>query len=283
MTPPNDTSNKNPRKRLLIALGVVMLVALIPSFYYLIQQWKENRIVYGYIHEHGFDELPANKESAIKVSEQVIADFNVDLSTFKVLRMDDRPFLREDAGFLLTCREGVCGEGARVIVRLLNAMGYDATRVTLYDRYMQFAHTLVSVQEGDRSYWIDSINSNDTLTVLLTKRDISEKSFNYLNYSDKISDRLDAIQYHRDVQEADELKILLDRYFLYSFEAIPVTKLLAKIGINWRVFNLRRPPHFISVLAEEPHMVMFWFYFFIAVAITILAIWPLKKLLRNRS
>src|SRR5215467_14880716 len=165
------------RRRFFVWLTAIFAVTLVPPFYYLVLQYKEDRIVEEYMAEHQLQNLPVSKATAISIARQVAADFNVKPQTFHWLKMDNRPFLREDAGFLLTHKEGRCGEGARVIVRLLNASGFDATRVNLYDRYMQFPHTLVSVQLGKDRFWIDTINSKDNLRDLLEKKDISEDNF----------------------------------------------------------------------------------------------------------
>lgn len=267
------------KKRFLIIFSVITFAALLPSIYYLVQQFREDAVVTDYLEQHEFDNLPISKSTAIAVARQVDAEFNVDPTTFKTLKMDDRPFLREDAKFLLTNKEGLCGEGARVIIRLLNQIGFDATRVTLYDRYMQFAHTVVSIRLNDQNFWIDTINSKDSLTSLFERENISEDNFKYLTYSSTINERLKRIDEHQAIDETYQFKKNMGEYFLYSFEAIPVTKLLSAVNIEKRVFNLRRPPHFVSVLAEKPNMIMFWFCFFIAIGIVLLVIKPLRRFL----
>jgi hypothetical protein len=271
------------KRKFFLWLASIFFVTLILPVYYLVLQAREDNVVEQYLVDHDLQDLPVSKASAITIARQVESDFNVNPATFRSLKMDDRPFLREDAGFLLTCREGLCGEGARVIVRLLNAKGFDATRVTLYDRYMQFAHTIVSVQLGDDRFWVDTINSKDSLTSLLEAENISEDNFRYLDYSDKISQRLEKIEQHRIVDETTEFQKNMGDYFLYSFESIPYTKLLAKIGISKRVFNLKRPPRFISVIAEKPNMIKFWVSLFAAVAFTLICVKPLSRLLRNKQ
>jgi hypothetical protein len=269
------------RRKFFIGLALIFSLALILPVFYLVRQVREDRIIDNFLVQNQLDNSPVSKATAIAISRKVESEFNVDPSTFSMLNMDGRPFLREDAGFLLTHKEGLCGEGARVIIRLLNARGFDATRVTLYDRYMQFAHTLVSVQLGDERFWIDTINSKDSLTSLLERENISEDNFKYLNYSDKISQRLEKIEEHRAVDETEAFQKNMGEYFLYSFESIPFTKLLAKMGMEKRVFNLRRPPHFISVLAEKPNMVMFWVTLLGSVIITLVLIKPLRILLKK--
>ena len=60
----------------------------------------------------------------------------------------ERPFLRRGTEWLLRAREGWCGEGTRVMVNLLGRLGFDATRVTLYDAQLRAVHTLVSIRVG---------------------------------------------------------------------------------------------------------------------------------------
>lgn len=271
------------RRRFFVWLTAIFALTLVPPFYYLVRQYKEDKIVEEYMAEHQLQNLRVSKAAATSIARQVAADFNVKPETFQWLKMDNRPFLREDAGFLLTHKEGRCGEVARVIVRLLNANGFDATRVNLYDRYMQFPHTLVSVQLGKEHFWIDTIISKYNLRNLLENKDISEDNFRYLAYSDKVSDRREKVGVHHDVDEAEEFRKNSDDYFLYSFESVPFTKLLSKVGIEKRVFNHRRPPHFISVLAEKPNMIMFWICLFGALVVTLLSVKPLRRLLKKEG
>ncbi len=174
-----------------VALWIVLLL---PSAYYGFQQTRENEILDNYISENKLVNLPVNKQTAVLVSEQIRKDFNVNENEFVALNLNKRPFLREDTAFLLTYREGVCGfEGTRVIVNLLNRLGFDATRITLYNQQ------------------------------------------------------------------------LFNRYKVYSYEAIPYTKILTKIGFDVRVFNFKRPPRVVSRLAEKPNMIMALISFVLAI------------------
>jgi hypothetical protein len=262
------------RPRYFAALAIFILSAL-PSLYYFYKHAGESQIVHRYLVKNSLSDLPVSKSSAFRIARQVASDFNVDPRTFKTLNMNDRPFLREDAGTLLTYREGLCGEGTRVIVRLLNASGFNATRITLYDRYMQYAHTLVSVELDGDSFWIDSINSSDSLTTLLEQESISAKDFDYLFYQDKIEQRLSKIDSFQKAEKSEEFKKNLGMYYLFSYEAVPWTKVLAKVGINMRVFNLERPPHLISSLAEQPFLIMAICYLVLSLIVT----WLLSTLL----
>ena len=206
---------------------------------------------------------------AIKVSRLVISEFNSDEKNFKHLKLDDRPFLREDAGTLLLWKEGLCGEGARVIIRILNRMGFDATRVTLYDQFLQTAHTLVSVKCKDQDpFWVNSINSPDSITILLENAHVSSANYNYLSYSENLLDRRKKIQDFEKNSNNPSFQALYNKYLLYSFEAIPLTKLLKKAGFNIRTFNLSRPPRFISVIAEEPFKLLSILYLILSFLIS---------------
>jgi hypothetical protein len=264
----------------------VFLIACLPVIYYGFKQVEENKIVADYLRQNNFDTLSLSRQAAFKVAGQVALDFNVNQKTFKVLDLDARPFLREDAGTLLTCREGLCGEGTRVIVRLLNELGFDATRITLYDRYMQYAHTLVSVNMDDDAFWIDSINSRDSLTNLLARQSISADDFNYLFYEDNIEARLKKIEDYMSAEKAEGFKQNLGMYYMFSYEAIPWTKLLSKVGVNARVFNFERPPRFVSVLAEKPLLITTYFYLvvaFTATGATWIALNRMQRRLKRRD
>ena len=49
--------------------------------------------------------------------------------------------------------------------------------------------------------------------------------------------------------------MLVKHYPLYSYEAIPFTKLLNLFGFDVYAFNLQCPPKIISYLAENPYLV----------------------------
>jgi len=85
-----------------------------PSVYWLNKQIEENRLIDNYLSLHNLSGLPISKGTAIKVSDQVRNDFNTNEATFKFLDMKKRPFLRNSVLELLTCREGLCGEGAGI-------------------------------------------------------------------------------------------------------------------------------------------------------------------------
>jgi hypothetical protein len=269
---------KQNRYKVILA---IFAVTLLPSLYYFHKQFEESKIVHRYLAENHLDNLPVSKPSAFRIARQVAGDFTVDQKKFKVLNMNNRPFLREDAGTLLLCREGLCGEGTRVIVRLLNASGFNATRITLYDRYMQYAHTLVSVELDEDSFWIDSINSRDSLTTLLEHESISAKNFDYLFYQDRIDQRLDKIEYFQSAEKSEAFKKNLSMYYLFSYEAVPWTKMLAKLGMNMRVFNLERPPRLISALAEQPFLIMAIGYVIMSLVATLIISVILFKYLKR--
>lgn len=190
-------------KRVLITLAIFILTA-IPSGYCLVKQVQENEIMNDYLEANGLSHLPLAKESAFLVARQVIKDFNVNERTFKGLEMTNRPFLREDAGFLLSHKEGQCGEGSRVIIRLLNTLGFDATLISLYDKYIQSAHTLVSVKLSGDEFWVNSINSHEEITSFLENNNMSAKKFDHLYYSDNIHERIEKIERfsHSDLNES---------------------------------------------------------------------------------
>ena len=230
-------------------------IALLPSLYFAYLQMQENKIVDEYLSLNNFVGLPLTKETAVRISNQVKQDFNTNESSFVALELVNRPFLREDVGFLLTHKEGVCGEGTRVIVNLLNRLGFDATRITLYNKKLQSAHTLVSVLDGDQEYLVDSINSSGKVSRLLEQRDISSADFNLLHYSDSLASRRAFVKSDSVGEPADYVDFF-ERYWLYSYEAAPYTKLITKMGADVRVFNFDRPPYLLSTFAEKPYSIL---------------------------
>lgn len=231
--------------------AALWLLALLPAGYYFHRQADEDRIVRNYLAQNGLAGLPLSRESAVRISQQVRKDFEIDERRFKALNVANRPFLREDTAFLLSHKEGLCGEGARVLVNLLLREGYDATRITLYDRILSSAHTLVSVKLGQREFLLDSINSPEAINGFLNSRDISAEDFHLLHYSDDLGVRTAFAK--QPVKRPDHP--FFNYFWLFSYEAIPYTKLLTKARRDVRVFNFDRPPRMVSALAEKPNLV----------------------------
>jgi hypothetical protein len=232
-------------------LMVLFLIMMTPSLYWLFEYHQGNLLIDNYLETRGLNQNKLSKNLAMKVSDSIRNDFNTNEKEFKKLKMRNRPFLRNDVNFLLKYKEGLCGEGARVIVLLLNRLGFDARRVTLYNKYLQASHTLVSVKFGNREFLIDSINSSKEENQLLKKYDVSSEDFQIMHYSSNIIKR----RQFQPTSGRPELNHFFEHYWIYSYEAIPVTKILTKLGFDVRVFNLMRPPRLVSILAERPMMI----------------------------
>jgi hypothetical protein len=262
------------QKQHLAVLTLVGVIALLPSMYYAYMQIEENKIVDHYLSQNKLGGLPVSKETAIRVSDQVRDDFNVNESSFTALNLAERPFLRKDVGFLLTHKEGLCGEGTRVIVNLLSRLGFNASRITLFNRELQSAHTLVSVVIDEQEFFLDSINSTEEVNELLRNNNISSNDFNLMHYSDNISTRREFARTGQSRIDQEGLIKFFDRYWLYSYEATPYSKILTKIGFDVRVFNFKRPNQWISVLSEKPNKIMFLF----TLIVSVLTLYLLHKL-----
>lgn len=245
----------NNRKQYYLAIISIWAITLLPFMYYAYMQVQENMIVDQYLSSAKLVGLPISKETAVRVSNQVRKDFNINESSFGTLNLAERPFLREDVGFLLTHKEGVCGEGTRVIVNLLNRLGFDATRITLYNKQLQSAHTLVSVLIDENEFFVDSINSSAEVNKLLVNTDISTNDFNFLHYTDNLSKRREFVK-SSHIDKPEEYVKFFNNYWLYSYEATPYSKLLIKVGFDMKVLNFDRPNHWLSLIAEKPNSVM---------------------------
>ncbi|MCK5697044.1 MAG: hypothetical protein KAI02_02720 [Gammaproteobacteria bacterium] len=260
------------KKKYYAVLVLIWIATLIPFIFYSYIQIQENMIIDQYLSSNKLDGLPITKETAVQVSNQVRKDFNINESSFVNLNLADRPFLREDVGFLLIHKEGVCGEGTRVIINLLNRLGFDATRITLYNKKLQSAHTLVSVLIDKNEFFVDSINSLDEVNKLLVKTNISSNDFNFLHYTDNLSKRREFVE-SNTLDKSKEFINFFKEYWLYSYEATPYSKLLTKIGFNVKVFNFNRPNQWLSLIAEKPNLVML----FISLMTSIIIMYLLSK------
>ncbi len=233
---------------------LLTLAACLPTVYFLVLQWQEQQIMQRYLMSHGLHDAPITRETALRVSRAVRGDFVVDETAFENIDLVDQPFLRESTATLLQHREGLCGEGARVIVSLLHELGFDATRVVLFNDRLESAHALVSVQLDGGDFLVDSINSRPDVTAMLEAHTVSVRKFDVLHYTDNLEERrrMAAEAAHPRPEGMDEF---FERYWLYSFEAVPYAKLLTTAGIDVRVFSFQRPYLWISALAEKPNLV----------------------------
>ena len=209
----------------LIRAGLLGLL-LVPAALFWTQQWRENALVDRYLQAHGLHDSSPSVAHAHRVADRVREDFNSHIPSFEVLDLYNRPFLRESTLFLLTHKEGVCGEGTRVIINLLSHLGYNAARLSLYDQALRSKHTLVSVELNGEEFLVDSINPPSGTTRLLKQRRISTADFELLRYSEStINPEYDGGE--DTVYTDPDMARFMERFWLYSYETLPVSKLLS--------------------------------------------------------
>lgn len=233
-------------------LGTLSLVlVLVPAGYFSWLQCTELKAVDQYIAAHDLQPGALDFESAKRVSRAIRNDFLTDTEQFSALDLSDRPFLRESTLFLLKHREGLCGEGTRVLISVLHRLGFDAARISLYDRNLRSAHTLAAVKLGGENVLVDSINSHSETTRLLESQRVTPKLFGQLQYADSTYNP----EYDKAkpaATAAPGVALFKQRFWMYSYETLPLTKLLAKLGLESRVFIRDRPPRSLAILAERP-------------------------------
>jgi len=209
-------------------------------------------------HKISLNNFKLSKKLALIISEIVYKEFNTNPKTWKHFNLITRPFLRNSVLELLSWKEGLCGEGARVIVRLLQKVGFDATRVNLYTPKLGgTGHVVVSVKLNNREFFVDTINSPSWFHKLVKMENIGPDCYSIIHYKQRFEKR-------RKEKKKEECKMLVKYYPFYSYEAIPFTKLLNFFGLDVYVFNLKRPSKVISYLAESPYLIrgIFWSLFF---------------------
>jgi hypothetical protein len=237
---------------------LIAVASLVPAGHFLVRQHREDEAVRAYVAARGLRGAPATRGTALAVSNALRADFEVREERWTRLSLSDRPFLREDTAWLLETKEGLCGEGTRVLVVILQEMGFDATRVSLYDRFLRSEHTLASVFIGGREVFVDSINSTDRVNAFLGTNDISARDFPVTRYAENIVDRMETgaalVRSQRSLEP--DYQAFFEKFRLFSYEAVPASKLASAAGLDWRVFNLQRPSPFVSRLAERPRAIL---------------------------
>jgi hypothetical protein len=237
---------------------LIVVASFVPAGHFLVRQHREDEAVRAYVAARGLGGAPATRGTALAVSNALRADFEVREERWTRLSLSDRPFLRQDTAWLLETKEGLCGEGTRVLVVILQEMGFDATRVSLYDRFLRSEHTLASVLIDGREVLVDSINSTDRVNAFLGTYDISVRDFPVTHYAEDIVDRMEAgTELARQQRLQDPAyQAFFEKFRLFSYEAVPASKLMSAAGLDWRVFNLRRPSPFVSRLAERPRAIL---------------------------
>jgi hypothetical protein len=135
-------------------------------------------------------------------------------------------------------------------------LGFDATRITLYNKKLRSTHTLVSVVNDGREFFVDSIRSANRVNSFFKENDISTKDFDLVRYSDKIENRRAYAGAKQGAVTESPMDAYSHRFWLYSYEAIPYSKFVTRLGLNVRVFNFQRPPRLVSRFAEKPNTIM---------------------------
>ncbi len=255
--------------------GLVILVCVLMSVVYAFKQSGENSEIEAYLSEVNLSDDLSAWEAAVVLSTRLRTEFEVEESNYRELDMANRPFLRETTSKLLRIKEGQCGEGTRVLVNLLLAQGYNATRVSLYDINLNSSHTLVSLQDGGEEYFIDSINTREEVNQFLNTQQINADDFSIVKYQDDVTARSDASRAIKSAEE-EQLSEVEERFFnrfkYYSYEALPYTKLYSALGFDVRLLNFDRPPEFLSGLAEKPYAIVSFVWAGLAFGLVLLAL-----------
>ena len=63
----------------------IAVVALVPLCYFLYLQHNENRSIEAYLTKYHVEALPVNRESAVRISQLIRSNFNIDKRNFKTL------------------------------------------------------------------------------------------------------------------------------------------------------------------------------------------------------
>jgi hypothetical protein len=255
---------------IIIGGGILML-----AFYNAYLHYKEEQFLKSYISNMNLSEssYSSKVEYFHEISDFVHHDFNKDQSTWKYTNLRNRPFLRQSAHELLTNKEGVCGEGARVMIRILHSLGYDATRLAFYSKKFGAAHALVSVVVDGNEIVVDSINYPAELNQIIRANPHSMSEIDLIYYGQRFIKKSN-----------DELtnfaKFFQDNYATYSYEATPYSKLISAVGANKHIFNYDRPNKLLSYVVESVFLIksiVFFIAFFLWVGLYLVVSYFARK------
>ena len=169
-------------KKFFIFLSIIFFFITLKNVYY---HYKEEKMITLYLKNHKISVAnpKLSKKLALMVSEIVYKEFNTNPKTWKHFDLKNRLFLRNSILELLTWKEGLCGEGARVVVRLLQKLGFDATRVNLYTlRLGGTGHVVVSVMLNGKEFFVDTINSSLWFHNLVKNADVGAYCYPIIHY-----------------------------------------------------------------------------------------------------
>lgn len=211
---------------------------------------KEEQTISDFINTMPFKKVQFSEEREyfFAISDFVDKNFNKDIKTWKYTNLQNRPFLRQSASELLKTREGVCGEGTRVMIKILHSLGYDATRLAFYSKKFGAAHALVSVEVDGKEIIVDSINYPKELNKIIRNKNSSMSEIDLIYYGQRFI--------KKEQSEKTEFAIFFENnYATYSYEAIPYSKLISAFGMNMHIFNYDRPFSSLSYLAESVYLI----------------------------
>ncbi|MBE0515398.1 transglutaminase domain-containing protein [Sulfurimonas sp.] len=246
------------------------------AFYNAYLHYKEEQFIKSYISKMAITEsrYDSKVEYFHAISDFVDNDFNKNQSTWKYTNLKNRPFLRQSAHELLTNKEGVCGEGARVMIRILQSLGYDATRLAFYSKKFGAAHALVSVYADGAEMVVDSINYPTELNQIIRKNSHSMSEIDLMYYGQRFIKKSS----HELTPFA---KFFQEHYSTYSYEATPYSKLISALGFNKHIFNYDRPNKLLSYIVESVFLIksiVFFIAFLLWISVYFLARHFMRKI-----
>jgi len=244
-----------PIKKIAILSHVVIM--FLSCGYFLYKHFDENTLIENFLLEKKLSSGMPSKKNAIRISDSIRSIINVNKKNWKTneQNLNKVSFFRMSVKDIITSKEGTCGEGARLLVRLLLKLNYDATRVNLFTKnFGADGHTVVSVLIDNKEYFIDTINSTDLVNKILVENDVSSKTFIKVYYDQRFDDSIYIKKKNEYLNSPVWKKDFNDLYVSYSYDALPFTRAVSVIGYNMRVFNFTRPNLTISYLAESVNL-----------------------------
>lgn len=253
--------------------GLVVVFLLVMMIFQFVRHLREEQQVALFLNHHQLQGDSGSLERAIATSDLVRSVFNVDSKSWKFMNKASEPALDFSCADLLQWREGNCGKGTRVLVKLLHYQGYNACRITLQGRGFsnRASHTLVSVIINGEEYFIDSVNSIDEINQYLRNNQVNASSLGLTDYKDRSK---------KTVSQLDTASVVNRLFIAYSYESIPYTKLFSMAGLNMRILNFDRPGAFVGYLAESIYLIYSLIWAFALVIWSVVGMMVYKRYLR---
>lgn len=236
------------KKIVVVGTALILIFCILGTIKNIIYHQKEKVEIKSFLVQNKLRKSKyIDKSLAIAVSDAVRQRFSTDQSKWTFINRKQEPFLKYSALQLLRHKEGKCGKAARVIIKILQYLGYDAARISLLERDLntRTGHTLISIVIEGKEYFIDSVNSPEKFNHFIKTNHPNTDCF----INKRAKKKLNKVK----GVDAKNCRYINDRFVTYNY-GIPFSQILSDLEIDIDVFIYKRPHKISSYLIESVYL-----------------------------